>query len=126
MVRDDVDKLLAYANELLNAAEHEAERSAEDVVTHLICMNARQSAANFFAGYLMQNQVTVTQPVTLQGLLDQCRELDARFASIDLGPMYCRCETHDKSYCLDMDQVKECMRIAQLARAVVLEDAPGY
>ena len=126
MLHDDIDKLLDYANELLLAAEHENERSEEDVVTHLICVNARQAIANYFAGFLMQRKVAVNQPVSLQGLLDQCKDVDARFQSIDLTPIQCRCETHDKDYCIDHEQVDECMRIAQHARSIVMEQTPGY
>lgn len=126
MQNDEVDKLIAYAGELLDRAEEETQRSEEDVVTHLICTNARQSVVNYFAGFLMQRGTAIAQPVTLQGLLDQCKEHDARFNSIDLTPMYCRCETHNDDYCLDMDQVIQCMRIAQWARSVVTEETPGY
>jgi hypothetical protein len=126
MQNDEVDKLLVYAGELLNRAEEETERSQEDVVTHLICTNARQSVVNYFAGFLMQRDVAIAQPVSLQGLLDQCKEYDDRFDAIDLTPMYCRCETHNDDYCLELDQVMECIRIAQWARSVVMEEAPGY
>ena len=126
MLHDDVDKLLQYAGELLSTAERETERSGEDVVTYLVCTNARQSVVNYFAGFLMQRKVDVVKPVSLQGLLDQCKEIDARFENIDLSPMYCRCETHNNDYCLDLDQVNECMRIAQWARSIVMEDTPGY
>jgi len=126
MLHDEVDKLLDYANELLAAAEHEMERSHEDVVTHLVCMNSRQSIANYLAGFLMQKKVTVPQPVTLQKLLDSCKEVDARFETIDLSPIHCRCETDDKDYCLQHTQVEECMRIAQQARSIVMHQTPGY
>lgn len=126
LLHDDVDKLLVYANELLIAAERETERSEEDVVTHLICTNARLSLANYLGGFLVQQEVAVAQPVTLQGLLDQCRGVDARFEEIDLTPIHCRCETHDNDYCMDMGQVKECMDLAQQVRAIVMKDTPGY
>ena len=126
MLHDDVDKLLEYAEELLSTAERESERSGEDVVTFLICSNARQATVNYLAGFLMQRNINVEQPVSLQGLLDQCSKVDARFENVDSGPMYCRCETHNDDYCLDVDQVNKCMRIAQWARSIVMEDTPGY
>ena len=126
MLQDEVDKLLAYADELLGAAEEETQRSEEDVVTHLICVNSRQSLANYLAGFLMQRNIAINQPITLQGLLDQCKTIDARFEEIDLTPMHCRCETHDNDYCLDLEQVDQCMHIARWARSVVRENAPGY
>ena len=126
MLHDEVDKLLEFANELLDRAENEAERSAEDVVTHLICTNSRQSIANYLAGFLMQRNIPVQQPVTLQGLLDQCKEVDARFESMDMAPIHCRCKTTDDNYCLDNEQVDQCMSIAQQARSIVMSDTPGF
>ena len=126
MLHDDVDKLLEYADELLEKAERESERSHEDVVTHLICSNSRQSIANYLAGFLMQRGMAVTQPVTLQGLLDQCKGVDARFETIDMAPIHCRCQTHDDDYCLEHEQVDQCMTIAQQARSIVRSNVPGY
>ena len=126
MTQTDVDNMLAYADELLDAAMDESQRSEEDVVTHMICVNSRQSTTNYFTGFLFKRNVALNHPVTIEGLLDQCKEVDARFEEIDLSPMYCKCEVHPEGYCLDLDQVKDCMRIAQWARAVVMEDTPGY
>ena len=109
MDKDRSDILYATANELLAAAEHEDERSAEDVVTHLICTNSRLSLSNFLAGYLIRRQI-----------------LDARFDSIDLTPIHCRHEAHDKDYCLETTQVDACLRIAQQARDIVMTDTPAY
>jgi hypothetical protein len=125
MLHEEVDKMIEYANELLNAAEHESVRSEEDVVTHLICVNARQSIANYFAGFLIQRNVNPVKPITIQGLLDQCKEIDALFDQIDLGPVHCRSDTHD-DYCLTLDQVNECLRIARHARSIVMKDTPRF
>jgi len=126
MLHDEVDKMLEYANELLGSAEQEMERSHEDVVTHLVCMNSRQSIANYLAGFLIQRKAGVPKPVTLQGLLDKCKEVDARFDTIDLSPIHCRCQSEDNDYCLEHSQVEDCMRIAQQARSIVMHQTPGY
>ena len=126
MLHEEVDKMIEYANELLSAAEHESERSEEDVVTHMICVNSRQAIANYFAGFLIKQDVTPVKPVTIQGLLDQCKEFDALFDQIDLSPIHCRCKTNDDDYCLAMDQVKECLSIAQHARSIVIKDTPRF
>jgi hypothetical protein len=126
MDKDRSDILYATAQELLAAAEHEDERSAEDAVTHLICTNSRLSLSNFLAGYLIRRQIAVHRPVTLARLLEQCKMLDARFDSIDLTPVHCRHEAHDKDYCLETEQVDACLRIAQQARDIVMTDTPAY
>ncbi|HSF88346.1 MAG TPA: hypothetical protein VLA46_02950 [Saprospiraceae bacterium] len=126
MHKDRSDILYATAQELLAAAEREDERSAEDVVTHLVCSNSRLSLSNFLAGYLIRRQIPVHHPVTLARLLEQCKSLDARFDSIDLSPIHCRHEAHDKDYCLETDQVDACLRVAQQARDIVMTDTPAY
>jgi HEPN domain-containing protein len=126
MLHEEVDKMIEYANELLAAAEHESERSEEDVVTHLICVNSRQSIANYFAGFLIKQGIEPTKPVTLQGLLDQCKEVDALFDQVDLQPIHCRCDSNDEAYCMGMDQVSECLSIAQHARSIVMKDTPRF
>jgi hypothetical protein len=60
--------LLHLAEELLLAAEHEQDRAAEDVVGHLICVNSRQSAANFMAGYILHKGNTIRHPVSINSL----------------------------------------------------------
>jgi hypothetical protein len=126
MGKDRSDILYATANELLDAAEHEQERSAEDVVTHLICTHSRLSLSNFLAGFLIRRQIQVHHPVSLVSLLEQCKDVDSRFDHLNLNQIHCRFEKHDKDYCLDHDQVDECLKAAQQARDIVLTETPAY
>ncbi|MDX1406494.1 MAG: hypothetical protein R3330_00125 [Saprospiraceae bacterium] len=126
MHHDEVDQLLQQAEELFQAAEREKERSEEDVVTHLLCVNSRQSLVNYLAVFLMRRNIPLGQPVTVDGLHRQCCEVDARFEALDLSPVHCRCQTHDNDYCLDLGQVQQCMDAARQARAIVTQQVPGY
>ena len=126
MGKDRSDISYATAKELLAAAEAEQERSAEDVVTHLICTNSRLSLSNFLAGFLIRRQIPVHHPVTLARLLEQCKAIDARFETLDLSTIHCRFETHDKDYCLETGQVDACLSVAQRARDIVMTDTPAY
>lgn len=126
MGKDRSDILFTTANELLASAEKEQERSAEDVVTHLICTHARLSLSNFLAGFLIRRQIPVHHPVSLESLLQQCKDTDSRFDQLNLSQIHCRFEKHDKDYCLDHDQVDECLKAAQQARDIVLTETPAY
>jgi hypothetical protein len=126
MGKDRSEILYASGEELLHKAEHEMERSIEDVVTHVVCTNSRMALSNFLAGYLIRKQIPVHHPVTIAGLLEQCKSIDARFESIDLSPVYCRHETHDKDYCLEQDQVEACLKTAQQAHDIVMTETPAY
>ena len=118
--------LFTLAEELLLAAEHEQQRAEEDVVSHLICINSRQSISNYLAGFLLQKDIPIQHPVSINSLLEQCNAVDPRFEMLDLQPVECRCDVHDKQYCLDLNKVKSCLLIAQHVRSIVLAEIPGY
>ena len=126
MHSNHTENLLHLAEYLLLTAEHEQERADEDVVTHLVCNNSRQSISHFLKGYLQSKNVPVEEPVTIASLLQQCRAVDARFEELSLDDIQCRFETHDRYYCLEHDHVDACLKAAQHVRSIVLEDTPGY
>ena len=118
--------MMCIAEELLSSAEKEMERSAEDVVTHLVCFNSRASISNFLKAYLLNEQIELVYPISLSSLLKQCQTVDARFDLLDLEDMHCRMEAHDQDYCLEYKQVDTCMKVAQQARSIVMSSAPAY
>ena len=120
------DIILRLAEDLLLAAEHEQERADEDVVTHLVCSNSRQSITHFLEGYLLNRNIPIVQPMTISSLQRQCRAIDARFEELCMDDIECRFETHDRFYCLEHDHVDACLKTAQHVRSIVLEDTPGY
>jgi len=118
--------LYKYAEELLEAAEHERHRAAEDVVSHLICANARQSISNYLAGFLLHKNVAIEHPVSMASLREQCIAVDARFDSLDFTSFHCRWDNHDRNYCVDWEKVNDCLKVSQQIRAIVLAETPGY
>lgn len=126
MLPEEVEKLLLYANELLEVAEQEAERSYEDVVTHVICVNSRLALTNYLTGFLLRQDVQNKEPQSLDQLLEQCRRYDARFDEIDLSPVNCSCQIDGEDYCLEVEQVEDCLKVAQHARSVVMANTPGF
>jgi hypothetical protein len=119
---DRSTSLFRIGDELIAAADQEKERSEEDIVTHLICFNARQSLANYLAGYLIRNNTDVIHPVSINGLVEQCKSINIRFASLDVSHFSCRAEFHDRNYCLGSDQVNECLRTAKFVRSFVEDE----
>ena len=118
--------LLSSAEDLYKAAERESMRSREDVVTHLLCFNSRQSIINYLHSFLLKHNVEPLEPMTMANLLEQCCEIDARFELADISPINCRFETHDRDYCLERDQVDRCFLSATQVRNIVIADTPGY
>ncbi len=118
--------LFTFAEELLIAAEHEQQRAEEDVVSHLICANSRQSISNYLAGFLLQKNVPIEHPVSIASLREQCKAIDARFELLDFSQFNCRWDNHDRNYCLEQDTVNECLKTAQHVRSIVMAETPGY
>ena len=114
------------ADQLLNAAEHEEERAEEDVVTHFICTNSRQSISDFMKGYLLEKNVAIRHPASIDSLYKQCQASDKRFNNLDLNNMVCRYELNSGSYCLDKKIVDQCLDIARKVKSIVRDHAPVH
>ena len=119
MQNSNPQTLFSEADQLLLAADREMNRSGEDVVTHLICSSSRQSIANYLMGYLIEKEVRFLYPISLNELLEKCKEIDPRFGQLDFTPIQCRFGMHDKDYCLDIEKVGECFRIAEQTQKLV-------
>ena len=122
----NVDILISEADQLLNRATEELQRSEEDVAAYLVCHNSRQSIKNYLASYLLKNNIEIIQPATMASLMAQCSGLDARFELIDISQIFCRHEVEDEEYCLNVQKVNECLQVANQTRGVVLSESPTY
>jgi len=126
MQNQNVDLLIKEADHLLDTASHELERSQEDVMAYTVCYNSRQSIVNYLSSYLLQNSVEIKSPVTVAGLMEQCRKEDGRFQLIDISSIMCNHDETDEAYCLNIEKVSECLRIAKLTRNIVISDSPTH
>jgi hypothetical protein len=126
MQTQNVDILINEADQLLNTAEEELQRSEEDVTAYLVCHNSRQSIINYLASYLIKNGVELKQPATMASLMDQCRTVDGRFDLIDISQIFCRHEEHNEDYCLNVEKVSDCLRIAKQTRGITINESPAY
>ena len=126
MQTQNIDVLISEANQLLNTAEAELQRSQEDVITHMICHNSKQSIKNYLASFLIKNGVELQQPATMMSLMAQCRTIDGRFDLIDISQIQCRHEDGDDAYCLNVKKVTECLQIAKQTKGIAINETPGY
>ena len=120
-----IDQLISASDELLEQASEELLRAEEDVNAHMVCLNARQALVNYLMAFLHQNKEEPRKPVTIVSLMDQARQLDDRFGLIDLTPIACRHKEDPGDYCMDVDTVSECLRIARQIKAISLDDTPA-
>ena len=121
-----IDSMISEADRLITQASEEMMRAREDVMAHTVCINSRQSILNYLIFYLQKNGEELQSPITMAGLLDQCRSIDGRFELVDLTPINCRNKTEHSDYCLDVGTVGACLKIAKQIRAIALADHPTY
>ena len=114
--------LIRMADEMLAKVEGEMNRAEKDVVTHHVCFNSRQSIIHYMRGFLLMNSIQPEEPATLVGLLGQCKNLSPKFSDIDLSSIHCRCEAHNKDYCLDYPQVDQCWQVARHTRMIISQE----
>ena len=119
MQNADPKVLFTEADQLLHAADGELKRAMEDVVTHLICRNSRQSIINYLQGFLIEKGITPTAPVTAENLLEQCMSIDPRFEELNISAIPCRSEEFGIDYCMDLERVEECYDVARKTELLV-------
>lgn len=126
MEKQNVDVLITEADQLLERANEEIQRSEEDVIAYMVCHSSRQSIKNYLASFLINNGEAMKEPVTMASLMDQCRSIDGRFDLIDISPISCSHEVHDEDYCTNVNKVTECLQIAKQTRGIAINETPGY
>ena len=126
MRTQNVDVLINEADQLLNSAVEELQRSEEDVTAYMVCYNSRQSIINYLTSYLLKNGVDLKEPVTMANLMDQCRSLDDRFKLLDISQIFCRYDEDDEEYCLNVEKVSDCLRIAKQTRGIAVKETAVY
>lgn len=126
MQTQDADILIAEANDLLNTATEELQRPEEDVMAQLVCYNSRQSIVNYLSAFLINNGIELKKPVTMAGLMDQCRAVDDRFQLIDISQIFCSHDVNDNDYCINLHKVNDCLQIAKQTRDISITKSPSY
>ncbi len=121
----EVDFLLNEATQLLQTANDELSHSEEDVTTYMVCQNSRQALINSMTYFLFKNGITPKEPVTMEHLLNQCKEKDARFQKVNMSNILCRHEENSNDYCLPITKVNSCFKSAQLIHGLVTDAVPG-
>ena len=114
------DTILKQADTLLSSATEELKKSENELITYQACNNSRESIRKYLTSFLIKNNVEPEVPVTLAKLLDQCKAIDKKFALIDLTDILCRHDSTYDDYCLDVQKVTQCLKIAEQTRKVVL------
>ena len=119
MDNQTIQTLIQEADQLINTAESEMNRSEEDVVTHLVCHTSRKALSNYLKAYLLQHGVHSTEHASLEDLLNKCRDRNPLFHDVDLSNIHCRFDHHDDEFCLSHHQVDYCLTVANKVKMII-------
>ncbi|MDH3708297.1 MAG: hypothetical protein OER04_00340 [Cyclobacteriaceae bacterium] len=108
---------IVQADELFQIAQNELSRPEEDVVAYSVCRNAFKSVNKYLSGFLLRHGIDIHASMSLDVLLNRCREIDPRFNKLNLDPLYSSSEPED--VWMDMETVKEFIDLATQTRAMV-------
>jgi len=115
-------ELFQAASARLTHVNEEMNRPEEDVMTFSICNQTRTVIMDLFRSWLTSHGKEHASVNDLETLYTMCCDIDDRFRSMDVRGMYCysgKPEGKDE-YCLDMDQVKSCLHLANRLHDEVL------
>lgn len=117
MYEQKAQTAIGQADELFQIAKEELSRPEEDVVPYSVCRNAFISVNKYLAGYLLKHGIDIHASMSLEVLLNKCREIDAKFNDLNLDPLYSTSEPED--VWMDMDTVNEFIELATRTRKMV-------
>ena len=119
MQNPKVDMILKQADTLLSFAKEEMKKSENELITYQACNNSRESIRKYLTSFLVKNNIEPKVPVTLAKLLDQCKAIDKKFALIDLSDILCHHDSTYDDYCLEVEKVNQCLKIAEQTQKIV-------
>jgi len=117
MFEEKAQTAIVQADELFNIAQEELARPEEDVVPYSVCRNAFKSVNKYLSGYLLRHGYDIHASMSLEVLLNRCREIDPKFSDLNLDPLYSSSEPED--VWMDMETVKEFIDLASQTRKMV-------
>ena len=117
MIEEKVSNTWSQAEELFQSAETEFARPEEDVVPYMVCRNAYKAVDKFLTGYLLKHGIEIHNNMTLEVLLDLCRDIDPKFKDLNLDPLMVSNQTGD--LWMNLDTVKDFITLAGKTRSMV-------
>ena len=106
-----------HANELFEQAQEELARPEEDVVPYSVCRSAFKAVNIYLTAYLLKHGFDIHASMSLELILNKCRELDPKFNSLNLAPLYTT--EKEQNVWMDMGTVREFISLATKTKNLV-------
>ena len=107
---------LEQADIYFEHAREEAARPEEDVIPYSVCRHAYKAVSHYLTGYLQQHGKHITTTLSLDDLLEQCRQVNEQFNDLDCTLM----NTKDPEEWMNMDVMKKYFHLAKQTRNMVI------
>ncbi|TRX49856.1 hypothetical protein FNH22_26490 [Fulvivirga sp. M361] len=117
MYDQKVNTTFDQADELFRIAQEELCKPEEDVVPYMVCRNAFKSVNKYLTAFLLKHGMDIHASMSLEVLLDACRQIDPAFNELNLNLLYSTGEKED--VWMDMGTVNEYIALAKQTRQMV-------
>jgi hypothetical protein len=97
------------------------DRAEEDVVTQMVVGNARHAVVHYLMAFLEAHGTEPEGPAHTEGMLAQCRAMDARFDKLDLTPFTQLDNDPHNAYAYTRAEAENFLAVARLAAEVTRE-----
>ena len=118
MYEEKVKSTIDQADELLDMAKEAMCKPEEDVVPYMVCSNAYKSVRKYLTGFLMNHGVEIHTSMSIETLINLCRDVDKRFKDLNLEPLYHLNDPED--VWMNMDTVNDYLDLATKTREMVV------
>lgn len=113
VVKSKIDE----AEERYYRAKEELCKPEEDVVPYGVCQNAYYSVVNYLSGVLINNGHKLPDSLSIELLLEGCRQLNPKYHDLHLAPMYHPQSSED--VWMNLDTAKDYMEMATKTRQMI-------
>ena len=120
MLDNKTSNTLDQADKLYQSASEEYSRPEEDVVPYMVCRSAYKAVDKYLTAFLMKHGIEIHNSMSIDVLLELCRDLDTRFNDLTLDPLLTKSDNED--LWMNMDTVNDFYRLASETRKLVAEN----
>lgn len=108
---------ISIADDFFNKAKNELFKPEEDIVPYGVCQNAYNSVVSYLSGVLINQSMSIPDPINVEELLMKCRALNSLYNDLHLAPMYEPKKSED--VWMNLDAAKDFLAMADKTRQIV-------
>ena len=120
--KEIIQSTFEKADEHLDRAQEQYCKPKEDLVPYMICRSAYFSVANYLAAYLRHNNFEVKREMSLEFLLNACRELDPKFKELNLDQLFYGASHQEDAVVASQRIINEYLKLATQTRDLIARD----